>query len=189
MINKLLKYFMGGLVFGAAVIFVCPEAAAQAAPDQNKKNEEALQIVRSQPISSVFYDALITKVPSQSTALILTKAFIAEHRPGESAFRVGDFEKWYMMDFEDGKNRIRISINEYESPELAVKVFNTDGYSYGIVTGGKEFGDATVKGFNMSGEFVGLKFRKNRFVVYISGRSEATVKAFAESARQSIEAK
>jgi len=48
MINKLLKYFMGGLVFGAAVIFVCPEAAAQAAPDQNKKMK---RLCRSSEVS------------------------------------------------------------------------------------------------------------------------------------------
>jgi hypothetical protein len=187
--NKLLRLYIGGLVFCASVIFVCQGVAAQTTSEQKQKNEAALLIVRSQPVSSAFYDNLKSKAPSDSATFNLTRAFFNEQSSDEKAIRTADFEKWHMMDFEDGKNRTRISIIEYKSAELAAKYFNNLGYSYGSVTYSKEIGDETRKGFSVSGEFLGLGFRKDKFTVHISSKSEATTKSFAESALKAIEAK
>jgi hypothetical protein len=74
-------------------------------------------------------------------------------------------------------------------PAFISSFFLTYMFYYGAATGGKEFGDETLKAFNGNGEFVGLQFRKNNFTVYISSRSEAAAKFFAGSALKAINAK
>jgi hypothetical protein len=161
--------------------------AAQTTPEQ--KPEEALRIVKSQSVSKAFYDALKSQETPVSTMFDLTRAFFNEQNSGLDSIRTGDFEKWHMMDFRDGKNRTRISIFEYETPELASKALNAFGHSTASVAAGKEFGDESFRGYNGDGQFLGMRFRKNEFTVHISSQSETTVKAFAESALKAIEAK
>ena len=185
--NKLLSLFVGGLVFYGTLVLTSPGTLAQTTPEQ--KPEAALELVKSQPVSRAFYDALKSKETPGEPAFDLTRAFFNEQSRGENTFRTGDFEKWCEMDFREGKNQIRVSIYEYESPELASKFFKTNGYSYGFITYSKEFGDEAYKGFGGNGQFVSLRFRKNKFVVGISSKSETTAKFFAEAAMKAIEAK
>lgn len=184
--DKLRIFLITGLVLAGIIFLVSQEAEAQLPGPQ--KGEEVLRTVKSQPVSSAFYEAWKTDESSKSALWSLAKAFSVRQNPGPEKLSIGDFEALYMMEFQNGNSKIIVSIFEYDSPEKASKFLNEVTYSQGSMAASKEFGDEGLNGFNGGGQFIGMRFRKGKFSIYISCKSEELLKSFAGYALKAIAA-
>ncbi len=188
--NKLLILSIFGLILAGVSAFIYPAIKAQISQTETKHDDEASLIVNSQPVSNTFYEGLKENQLFKSSGLKLTKASFIEQNQGENMRRIGPFEKWYVMDFQNDNFKIKILIEDYKSQELASEVLNKFWYSQGYIESTKEFGDEGIKVFYAKGgKLDGIRFRKDRFNIYISCKSEELLKVFAENALKAIEGK
>ena len=187
--NKLLTLLIAGLILSVATVFIYQRTTAQVLRENKVEDSEALAIVKSQPVSNAFYDNLKSADYYTADSWTLVKAFFNEQTPGKNTVQTGLFEKWYLMKFLKNGNEFQVSIYEYKSPELASEIIHEIFTSQGSVEKAVEYGDETLKGFTEDGKFIGLRFIKNNFAIYVSANSEETAKVLAESALKAIEVK
>jgi hypothetical protein len=183
--NNLWILMVSCIVLGVVCIFIYPNLKGEAQITQKEKQNEALGVVKSQPISNIFYEALKAEENSNTNTWNLTKGFFNDQSSGD--IRTGDFEEWYLLGFQDNKHKVEISIFRYCSTELASKTISSPKISQGSLVNNKEFGDEGSKSFDDNGKLVGITFRKNTFVIYISCDSDNTAKQFAQYALKAVE--
>ena len=188
--NKVLVFVTGCLIFGAAaLVLILPKTGAQISSEQKAESEEAIRIVKSRPLSKEFYETVKTNQTAKAATWNLQRALFKEQSVTENRVRTGDYEEWYLMEFQNSKTRIQVSIFEYESPEKASEVLRTIWNSQGEIKKTNEFGDEGLKGYTDSGKLIGMRFRKDRFAVFISCENEETLKTFAGYALRAIAVK
>ncbi len=170
-------------------VFVYPNLKGEAQKTHNLKEiqDEALLIVRNQPISNTFYETLMFGEKANEKNWILTKGVFHKQSSDMQSLRMMSSEEWYLMEFKLDNSKVNVSIDKYESDELASETFSSLKLSQGSIEKIKGFGDKALKVINDKGKLESIYFTKDNYVISINCNSEDIGKRFAFYALKAIE--